>query len=141
MSENLVRLFFFFFLNNCIVPFGISTMGNSGCFEREKPAATQSRYSAYGACWEFQCFHNPPNSDMDDSLFNVRTDVNAYDAQGGCKNTVRESALKVDSGKKNPLPHRGNRTCIRGVPVRRSTNRTTCPPHFCIRSSPSREGE
>ena len=26
---------------------------------------------------------------------------------GGCTDTVRESALKVDSGKENPLPNRG----------------------------------
>ena len=28
------------------------------------------------------------------------TDVNAYDCTGWCRNTERESALKVDSGKK-----------------------------------------
>ena len=45
---------------------------------------------------------------MDYGLFNVRTDVNAYECTRGCTDTVRESALKVDSGtEKNPLPHRG----------------------------------
>ena len=50
--------------------------------------------------WVFQCFHNPPNSDMDYGIFNVRIDVNACDCAQRCTDTVRESALKVDSGKK-----------------------------------------
>ena len=48
------------------------------------------------------CFHNPPNSDMDYGIFNVRTDVNACDCTQGCTDTVRGSALKVDFGRKNP---------------------------------------
>ena len=54
------------------------------------------------ACWVFQCLHNPPNSDMDFGIFNVRTDVNSYDCTRGCTDTVEESALKVDSGRKIP---------------------------------------
>ena len=34
---------------------------------------------------------------MDYGIFNVRTDVNACNRARGCTNTVRESALKVDS--------------------------------------------
>ena len=30
-------------------------------FLRGKPAATESCYPTYGACWVFQCFHDPPN--------------------------------------------------------------------------------
>ena len=43
----------------------------------------------------------------------MRTDVNACGCTRGCTDTVRESALKPDSGrkkekkKKKPLPHRG----------------------------------
>ena len=70
---------------NC--PNGISPIGNPGCFPREKPAATESRYPTYGACWVFQCFHNPPNSDMNYRIFNVRTDVNACDCKRGCTDT------------------------------------------------------
>ena len=33
-------------------------------------------------------------------IFNVRTDVNACDCTRGCTDTVRESALKVNSGRK-----------------------------------------
>ena len=57
----------------------------------------------------FYCFHNPSNSDMDYRIFNLRTNVNACDCTRQCTDTVRESALKVDSGikkkKKKFLPH------------------------------------
>ena len=79
---------------------GISPMENSGCFPRGKPAETESRNPTYGAWWVFYCFYNPPNSDMDYRIFNVRTNVNACDCAWGCANTERESALKVDSGRK-----------------------------------------
>ena len=39
---------------------------------------------------------------MDYRIFNVRTDVNACDCTRGCMDTARESALKVDSGRKIP---------------------------------------
>ena len=71
-------------------------------FPRGKPAATGSRYPTYGVCSVFQCFHNPLNSDMDCGIFNVHTNANACDCTRGCADTVRESALKVDSGRKIP---------------------------------------
>ena len=83
-------------------PIGISPAENSGCFPRGKPAATESRYPTYGSCWVFQCFHNPPNSDIDNNIFHVRRDVNACDCTRGARTHVRESALKVDSGRKIP---------------------------------------
>ena len=92
--------FSLFFSPQLYCPKGISPMGNSGCLPRGKPAATESRYPTYGACWVFDCFHNPPNSDMDYGIFNVRPYVNACDCTRGCTDTVRESALKVDSGRK-----------------------------------------
>ena len=39
---------------------------------------------------------------MDYRIFNVRTAVNAYDYKWGCTDTVMDSALKVDSGRKIP---------------------------------------
>ena len=39
---------------------------------------------------------------MDYMIFNVHTDVNACDCTQWCTDTVRESALKVDSGRKIP---------------------------------------
>ena len=48
----------------------------------------------------FSCFHNPKNSDMDYGIFNVRTVIDACSRTWGCMDAVRESALKVDSGRK-----------------------------------------
>ena len=50
---------------NLCCPTGISPMGHSGCLPWGKPAGTQSHHPAYGACWMFYRFRNPPNSDMD----------------------------------------------------------------------------
>ena len=72
-------------------------MENSGCFPRGKPAATESRYPTYGAYWVFYCFHNPPNSDMHNRIFNVRTDVNTCDCTRGCTDTVREKTVCTES--------------------------------------------
>ena len=83
-------------------PNGISIIGNSGCFSRGKPAATQFHYPTCGACWVFQCFHNPPNSDMDYRIVNMPTDVKACDCTQGCMDTIKEFALKVDSWRKIP---------------------------------------
>ena len=87
-------------------PSGISPMGNSDCFPRGMPAATESRYPAYGACWVFYCFHNPPNFDMDYRIFNVRTDVNACDCTRECTYT-RKRVCTRRPREKNPSPHRG----------------------------------
>ena len=81
-------------------PNWVSPVGNSGYFSLGKPAATESRYPTYGACWMFYCFHNPPSSDMDYGIFNVRTDVTACGCTRGCTDAVEESSLKVDSGRK-----------------------------------------
>ena len=39
---------------------------------------------------------------MDYGIFNVRIDVDACDCTRGCMGTVKESTLKVDSGRKIP---------------------------------------
>ena len=71
-------------------------------FSRESQLR-QSCYPTYGACWVFLCFNNPLNFDMDYRIFNVRTDVNTCNCTWGCMDTrKRESALKVDSGRKIP---------------------------------------
>ena len=77
-------------------------MEKSGCLLREKPAATESRYPTYSAFWVFSCFHNGPTSDMVYGIFSVRTDVNACNYKRGSTDTVKEPALKVDSGRKIP---------------------------------------
>ena len=48
-------------------------MGNSDCFPRGKPAATESHYPTYCACRVFYCLDNPPNSNTDYRICNVRT--------------------------------------------------------------------
>ena len=77
-------------------PTWISAMGNLGSFPWEKPAVTESHYPTCYACWVSECFHNPPNSDMDYRFFNMRTDVIACDSTWSCMDTTREPALKVD---------------------------------------------
>ena len=50
---------------------------------------------------------------MDYGIFNVRTNLNACDCTLGCTDTVRESTLKVDTGRKKSLAAPGNRTMRR----------------------------
>ena len=59
----------------------------------------------------------------------MRTDVNASDcARGVYGHRVRESALKVDTGRKIPFKTAlGNRTCVGGVPVRCSNHLSYIP--------------
>ena len=61
--------------------------------------------------WVFQCFHNPTNCVMDYRMFNARTDVTACDCTRGCTGTVRESAVKVDSGRKIPCRNGESNVC------------------------------
>ena len=77
-------------------PNGISPMGNSGCFPRGKLAATESRYPSYCARWG----HRTPTWTMG-SLTCAQMLMHAI-AHGGVRTHVRESALKVDSGRKIP---------------------------------------
>ena len=107
-------------------PIGISRMGNSGCFHRGKPQRRSCAIQTNDACWVFQCFYNPPSSDIDYGIFNVHSDVTACDCTRECR-VLWESALKVDSGKKKLLAVPGNWTCVSGVPVRRSANWATTP--------------
>ena len=86
---------------------GFLLFWNSGCILRGKPAATESRYPTYCACWMFKCFHNPPNSDMDYRIFNVCTDANVCDCTRGCTGTRKRVCTESWLWEKNLLPHRG----------------------------------
>ena len=66
-------------------PSGISPMENSDCLPRGKPAATESRYPTFGACWVFVCFHNPPNSDRDYRIFKCAQMLVHAVAHGGVR--------------------------------------------------------
>ena len=48
---------------------------------------------------------------MDYGIFNMHADVNACDCTRGCTHTVKESALKVDSGRK--IPYRTGESNLR----------------------------
>ena len=50
---------------------------------------------------------------MDYRIFNVRTDVNACNCTQGCTDKVRESALKVDCGRKIPCSSGESNPCWR----------------------------
>ena len=96
-------------------PIWTSPMGKSGCFLREKPVATGS------------CYHNPPNSDVDHRIFNLRTGVNACVCTGKFmyghrKRVCTESRL----WEKNPLPYRG----IEPTSAACRSNWATSPTHL-----------
>ena len=52
-------------------------------------------------------------------------------AHEGCTDAVRESSLKVDSGRKIPAAP-GNQTCISGMPFRRCGSWATSLPCLCV---------
>ena len=70
------------------------------------PGESQLRQSratqptVHAGCSSVSIVHRTLTGDY--GIFNVRTDVNACDCTRGCTDTVRESALKVDSGRKIP---------------------------------------
>ena len=99
--------FFFLYFLQLYCPTGNSPTEKPGCLHRGKPAATGSRHTNYGACWVFQCFHNPPNSDMNYEIFNVHTDVNACDCTRGMYGHRKRVCTESWLWDKNPLPHRG----------------------------------
>ena len=82
----------------------------------------------YAGCLSVSIIHQ--TLDMDYSIFNMRTDVNACDCMQGCMGTVRESALKVDCGRKNPRCT-GGQTCVNGMPVWCSVIWVTFAPVAC----------
>ena len=81
------------------------SIGNFGLLFPRENQQRQSRATqpTVHACWVFCYLYNSPNSYMDYRIFNVRTDVNdVCDCTRDCTGTVRESARKVDSGRKIP---------------------------------------
>ena len=104
--------FFLFFFFDCVVElffsFGTTVLyqwdfshGKSSCLPRgsqlRQSRATQA--TVHAGCFCVSIIHQ---TDMDYEIFNVRTDVNACDCAWGCTDTLRESALKGDSGRKIP---------------------------------------
>ena len=95
----------------------------------ERPPSSSWLFCRYGACWVCVCCINPPNSDMDHGIFNVRTDVTLMHAiaHWGVRTPKESLHWKLTQGRKIPC-RTGNRTCLSGVPVRRSASRATSPP-------------
>ena len=81
-------------------PIGISSVGNSGCFPRPgKASCDRVALSNLRCTLGVSVFRNPPNSDMDYGIFNVRTE-----AYGHRMRVCTESWLWE---KKKNFPHRG----------------------------------
>ena len=59
------------------------------------------------------CLHNPSHSGMDYMILDVQLDVNACDCIQGSTDTARESALKVNSGRKIPCRPGESNLCQR----------------------------
>ena len=81
-------------------PIGIPPTENSAAFPEESQLRQSRATQNYGACWVFLVFFIIHR--MDCGIFIVRRDVNACDCTRECTDTVRESALKVDSERKIP---------------------------------------
>ena len=68
----------------------------------------ESCYPTYGARWVFWCLCNSTNSDMDYTILNVPTDVNAYDCTHGMNRHCKKVCTESWRGKKNEtLLHQG----------------------------------
>ena len=80
---------FIFLFNHCIVPMGFLPRE----IQLRQSLAAHPRVHAVFFFFFFW--------DIDYGIFNVRTDITACDCTRGCTDSMRESALKVDSGIKN----------------------------------------
>ena len=101
----LVGLFvlsFVFVFYNCIVSLGFLSKKNRFFFSRGKASCDRVPLPNLRYMLCVLVLHNLSNSDMDERIFNVRTDVNTCDCTRLCTDTARESALKVDSARKSP---------------------------------------
>ena len=130
------RLPFFFFLTTVFSHLdfskgkfrSFSLKRVSWCFEpSQEPAATESRYPTYGTCLVLYYSHNPSNPDMDYGIFKVCTDVNACNCTWECTDTLNRVCTESCLWEKKSFASPGNRTCVSGVPVRRSTKWATSP--------------
>ena len=64
-SSSDLETVFFFFLKNLFYDFIVPW----------KSQLQQFCHPTHSACWVYQCFHNPPNSDMDYGILNVHNVV------------------------------------------------------------------
>ena len=99
LSSSLSFLLFFPTFYNCIVPIGFLSceiqVAFPGKSQLRQSRATQPK--VHVGCFIVSIIH--PTLTWTTGSYNVCTDVNACDCTQGCTDTVRESALKVDSGR------------------------------------------
>ena len=93
-------VFDFFFVYNSIVPMGFLPWEIQVAFpgESQPQQIHTTQCMVYAGCLSVSIIHQ--TLDMDYSIFNMHTDVNTCDCARGCADTLRESALKVYSGRK-----------------------------------------
>ena len=104
---------------NCIAPLEFLPLQIRFAFPRENQLqqSRATRPALHAGCCSVSIIHRTLTWTTGSLTY-----VNACDCTRGSTDTVRESALKVDSWEKKSLAAPGNRTCLRGVPVRCSTN-------------------
>ena len=95
----------FFFFKQMYCPIWISPMGNSGCFSLGKPAAV------HAGCFSAATIHRTLTRTT--GSFPCSQMLMHAIAQGGFTDTVRKSALKVDSGSKKKIPCRTRESNLR----------------------------
>ena len=118
LSFFLTFLFFFFFY--FIYPFA----GKKGRLTWIRQQPQEQRYRFLPVCAVLSSVQTKvwlPKL----GIFNMHTDVNACDCTRGCTDNVRESALKVDSGREKSLAAPGSSTRVSNVPAWRSINWAT----------------
>ena len=106
-SLSLLRTFIFFTFYNCIVQMGLLPSEIRVAFPGESQLR-QSRATqppVHAGCSSVSIIHRTRTWTMR-SLTCAQMLLNVI-AHGKCSDTVRESALKADSGEKNSLPNRG----------------------------------
>ena len=118
-------LFFLIFFNTfyiCIVPVRFLPWEIRAAFpgESQLRQSRSTQPTVHAECFSVSIIHRTLTRTTG-SLTCAQKSMHAI-AHGSGRTHVRESALKVDSGRKIPCRTGGNRTCLSGVPVRRSTN-------------------
>ena len=107
--------YFFFFFYNCLVPMGFLPweiqVAFPGEIQLQQSGAAQPRVHA--GCYGVFRIHRTLTWTLGNGIFSMRTDVNTCDCARGCTDNIRESALKVDSGRKIPCRTGESNLCLR----------------------------
>ena len=89
-SKQAWGIYFVFYFIHLIIPFGKFGLPY---LDKDTAAARAALASPTSACWVFSCFRNPPNSDMNYRIVNVRTlSFLCVPIHSGVEHTDKESA-------------------------------------------------